>query len=412
MQHGKHIGKVVLSRSDHAILPIPAEDEPVTFRADSSYLITGGLGGFGLAVARWMAERGAGTLILMGRRGALAPGAGKAVGELEQLGARVVVRAGDVSSEADVALLLAAIDRDLPPLRGVIHAAMVLEDALLTNLDRDRINRVLAAKVTGTWNLHTHTAGRQLDLFVMFSSLSSVFGHAGQGNYAAANAFLDAMAWHRRARGLPALAVNWGYLGEVGYLAQRTELGQRLERQGVLSFTVPQALLLLEKAIQRQHVQVSVMRVEWSRFSGLGVTGRVSPRFAHLCCRADERDEQARNGALPGRAAIMAAVPEDRSRLLATLLGDKVARVLGTTADRLDVERPLLELGVDSLMAVELRNWLEGELQVDLPIVDLMRSPCLSRLAEVLARRARDGRRASGTRSRQERHGAPDCERS
>ena len=248
MQHGKHIGKVVLSRSDHAILPIPAEDEPVTFRADSSYLITGGLGGFGLAVARWMAERGAGTLILMGRRGALAPGAGKAVGELEQLGARVVVRAGDVSSEADVALLLAAIDRDLPPLRGVIHAAMVLEDALLTNLDRDRINRVLAAKVTGTWNLHTHTAGRQLDLFVMFSSLSSVFGHAGQGNYAAANAFLDAMAWHRRARGLPALAVNWGYLGEVGYLAQRTELGQRLERQGVLSFTVPQALLASGKS--------------------------------------------------------------------------------------------------------------------------------------------------------------------
>ena len=155
-----------------------------------------------------------------------------------------------MSKEADVAAVLAAIDRDLPPLRGVLHAAMVLEDALLINLDRDRMDRVLAPKVSGTWNLHAQTAGRPLDFFIMFSSLSSVFGHAGQGNYAAANAFLDAMAWYRRASGLPALTVNWGYLGEVGYLARRSELGERLERQGVLSFTVRQALALLEKAMR------------------------------------------------------------------------------------------------------------------------------------------------------------------
>ena len=167
------------------------------------------------------------------------PRPAQAVAELEQLGARVVVHAADVSKEADVAAVLAEIDRDLPPLRGVVHAAMVLEDALLINLDRDRMDRVLAPKVSGTWNLHAQTAGRPLDFFVMFSSLSSVFGHAGQGNYAAANAFLDALAWHRRASGLPALTVNWGYLGEVGYLARRSELGERLERQGVLSFTVP-----------------------------------------------------------------------------------------------------------------------------------------------------------------------------
>ena len=215
MQHGKHIGKVVLSCRDELVASVPAEDEPVTFRSDASYLITGGLGGFGLAVARWMAERGAGTLVLMGRRGADTPDARQAVAELEQKGARVVAYTADVSKEADLAAVLAAIDADLPPLKGVLHAAMVLEDSLLLNLDHEGIDRVLAPKLAGTWNLHMQTADRQLDFFVLFSSLSSVFGHAGQGNYAAANAFLDAMAWYRRMaqRALPAadgqLGVSW-----------------------------------------------------------------------------------------------------------------------------------------------------------------------------------------------------------
>jgi aryl carrier-like protein len=256
------------------------------------------------------------------------------------------------------------------------------------------MDRVLAPKLAGSWNLHSQTSGRPLDFFVLFSSLSSVFGHAGQGNYAAANAFLDAMAWYRRASGLPALTVNWGYVGDVGYLARRSELGERLERQGVLSFSVRQALALLEKTMRRQYVQVSVMRVEWSRWRGLGITGRVSPRFAHLCGQADASHGATLNGALPGRDAILAADPQGRLELVGELLRDKVARVLGTSPDRLDGDRPLLQLGIDSLMAVELRNWLEGELHVDLPIVELMRSPSVSGLAELLAQRLGTGRKA------------------
>jgi acyl transferase domain-containing protein/aryl carrier-like protein len=387
MQHGKHIGKVVLSCRDQAVAPVPDEDEPVTFRADASYLITGGLGGFGLAVARWMAERGAGTLVLLGRRGADTPGARQAVAELEQLGSRVVVHAADVSQEAELEAALAGIDADLPPLGGVMHAAMVLEDALLLNLDREGIERVLAPKLAGTWNLHQQTADRALDFFVMFSSVASVFGHAGQGNYAAANAFLDAVAWYRRASGLPALTVNWGYLGEVGYLARRPDVGGRLEREGVLSFTVREALALLEKAMRRQQVQVSVIRADWARCRGLGVTGEVSPRFAHLSCQADADHGQAAQGSVSGRESIVAADAEGRVGMLGTLLRDKVARVLGTSPDRLDGDKPLLQLGIDSLMAVELRNWLEGELRIDLPIVELMRSPSVAGLAALLAER-------------------------
>jgi acyl transferase domain-containing protein/acyl carrier protein len=387
MQQGRHTGKLVLTFGDRPADLVPAEDEPLDVRADGTYLVTGGLGGFGLSVARWLAERGAGTLVLVGRRGADTPGAGGAVAEIEDLGSRVVVHAADVAKESDVAAVFAAVDRDLPPLRGVFHAAMVLEDATLTRLDRDRMDRVLAPKVAGAWNLHAQAAGRPLDHFVLFSSLSSVFGHAGQAGYAAANAFLDALAWHRRGRGLPAQTVNWGYLGEVGYLAERPELGERLERQGVLSFRVAQALAALETVLRRGNVQVSVMRMDWSRWRGLGVTGQVSPRFAHLCGRSVPDTEPAADGRPPGRDAILAAEPADRPALFASLLRDKVARVLGTHPGRVDTDAPLLRLGIDSLMAIELRNWLEGELRIDLPIVELMRSRSLSGLAELLAGR-------------------------
>jgi NAD(P)-dependent dehydrogenase (short-subunit alcohol dehydrogenase family)/aryl carrier-like protein len=391
MQQGKHIGKVVLTLRDQGVAAVPCEDEPLTFRTDGSYLITGGLGGFGQAVARWMAARGAGHLVLMGRRGEETPGAEHAITELEQLGARVVVCAGDVAQSADLRAVLAAIDRDLPPLRGVVHAAMVLEDALLTNLDDDRIDRVLAPKVSGTWNLHAQTLGRPLDFFAMFSSLSSVFGHAGQASYAAANAFLDALAWHRRALGLPALTINWGYLGEAGYLARHSTLGARLERQGVLSMSNAEALAALEKAMQREYVQVSAMRLDGSRWRGLGVTGRLAPRLAHLCRQSEAALCPELQQGLSGRDALRAAAPGERRQLLESLLQAKIAGVLATSPERLDIDRPLLQLGLDSLMAVELRNWIESELQVGLPVVELMRSPSLTYLAELVAQRLETG---------------------
>jgi acyl transferase domain-containing protein/aryl carrier-like protein len=374
MQQSKHIGKIVLSLREPPAVVAPSE-EPIVFRADATYLITGGLGGFGLATARWMVERGARHLTLLGRRGIHSDEARQAVAEMEQRGARITVHRADVAKEDDLAAVLAAIEREGPPLRGIIHAAMVLEDALLLNLDPERMRRVLAPKVEGSWNLHRQTLHCPLDFFVLFSSLSSVFGHAGQGNYAAANLFLDTLAWHRRANGLPALTINWGYLGGVGYLAERPQLGERLERQGVLSFTVKQALTLLERAMQRQAIQVSVMRVDWARWRGLGATGRVSPRFAQLL------QSDLSGGRTPPEATHRGLTPPAQ---IDTLIRDKVARVLGTTPDRLDADKPLLNLGIDSLMAVELRNWIEQEWRVHLPIMELMRSPSLAGLTQLL----------------------------
>jgi NADPH:quinone reductase-like Zn-dependent oxidoreductase/acyl carrier protein len=394
MQQSKHIGKIVLSArstrgADATPLAVAPSEEPISFRTDATYLIAGGLGGFGLAVARWMVERGARHLVLLGRRGIHSDAVRQAVAELERLGARVAVPRADIAKEDDLAAVLAAVARDGPPLRGVIQAAMVLEDALLLNLDRQRMRRVLTPKVEGSWNLHRQTLPCPLDFFILFSSLSSVFGHAGQGNYAAANLFLDALAWHRRANGLPALTINWGYLGEVGYIAEHPQLGEILERRGVLSFTVRQALTLLERAMQRQPVQVSVMRVDWSRWRGLNVTGRVSPRFAQLlpCERAGSASD--------GSGSVAHAPGSDRKQL-DTMIRDKVARILGTSPDRIDSNKPLLNLGIDSLMAVELRNWIEQQLHINVPIIELMRGSSLSSLIEQLFSAIRDPQSANG----------------
>lgn len=381
MQKGQHIGKIVISMASRPDRILPGEHEPTKFKANASYVITGGFGGFGLALANWMVERGAKNLVLLGRRGASTLDAQAAVKHLESNGTNVTVVKADVTDRNGLSEALQSIRDSLPPIRGVFHAAMILEDALLTNLDDDLLWRVLKPKLSGTWNLHQLTQVDPIDHFMLFSSLSSVFGHAGQGNYAAANAFLDGMAHYRRANNLPCLTVNWGHVGEVGYLAERSELSDRLERQGVMSFTIDEAMECLDQAMHARAVQVSVMRVEWSRWTGLGVNGKISPRFAHLM--PQRNGDEASFGQSP-RELVQAVSADERPQVIAEMLRDKIVGVLGIPAEKMDLSTPLLEFGLDSLMAVELRNWIETEFKTSVPIVELMRSPSLSRLSELV----------------------------
>jgi len=379
MQQGKHIGKVVIHYQQKPSQVMAGTYDALTLRNDRTYWIAGGLGGFGLEIAKWMLSRGAEHLVLSGRSQVVRPETQGVFEQLTQRGAKITVIPTDISDRVSVQKTLSTIDATLPPLAGVVHAAMVLEDRLLMDLDRATLERVLWPKVLGGWNLHEQTQDRNLDLFIMFSSLSSIFGHAGQANYSAANALLDSLAHYRRQLGLPGLVVNWGHLGEVGYLAERQSLGQRLERQGVLSFTVKQATDCLEFAIQTKATQISVLRIDWSIWRGLGITGRVSPRFLHLVQYQAAGDELTDGATSP--AQLRAADETQRCPMVAGLLRAKIASLLGLNHSQVRDDRAPLEMGLDSLMAVELRNWIEAQMDINLQISTLMRSNSLGELS-------------------------------
>jgi acyl transferase domain-containing protein/aryl carrier-like protein len=385
MAQAKHTGKIVLSLQGREVWVAPAaqEGQVLPFRSDGTYLITGGLGGFGLAIAQWMVERGARRLVLMGRSGASSREAETALEAMEQAGAEVVVARADVSEERQLADVLYNIHRLMPPLRGIIHAAMVLDDGFLLKLDEERFKKVMAPKAVGAWNLHTQTLTCPLDFFVLFSSVTSLIGNPGQGNYCAANAFLDALAHFRRARNLPALTINWGAIGEVGYLARHGEVSEHLERQGLAPLSIADATAMLEHLLQRNPVQAGAIDIDWLKWGRFMPAAAASPRFSHLI-RAN-RDQQAMDDQREGGSSllnlILAAKPEERQQALAARLCEQVARVLGAAVSELDTDQPLTSFGLDSIMAVEMSHWIGNELKMDLPTMALIRTPNLSHLA-------------------------------
>ncbi len=383
MQQGKHIGKISVDYRDPPDPILPGTLSPVEFRRDGTYWIAGGLGGFGLQVARWLAGHGADHIVLGGRTDTVGAAAQQVIDEITATGTQVTVMPADITRPEEVRRVIDEIDDHLPELRGVFHTAMVLEDRMLADLDRKTLERVLRPKVLGGWNLHSATSNRDLDHFVLFSSLSSVFGHAGQANYSAANALLDGLAHYRRAQGLPAAVINWGYLADAGYLAERPQLGERLQRQGVLSFTVEEATEALEYALQTRALQMSVLRMDWSVWRGLGITSKVSPRFAHLL-RGSGKSAESGQPEQASLEEIRSASALDRIEMIRVILAERLATLLGIEEHDIEGDRSLLQFGLDSLMAVEMRNWIESRLAINLPISSLMQSSGLDQLVETV----------------------------
>jgi acyl carrier protein len=214
--------------------------------------------------------------------------------------------------------------------------------------------------------------------------MSAVFGTGGQGNYASANSFLDALASYRRGKGLPGLSVSWGFLGETGFVSRHPEVAQRFEAMGVRSFTALQGLSLLGRFLEEGRGNCGVMKVEWRLFKKLYAGRELSLRFAHLVDSSRDAEESGKRGSSALRHALLAAEPAQRRTMLSTALQEQVARVLGVPTDKLDLEKPLSELGLDSLMAIELRNWVEGDLRLSLPAVELLKGPSVLQIADKL----------------------------
>ncbi|WP_169736664.1 type I polyketide synthase [Pseudonocardia spinosispora] len=355
LAQARHVGKIVLNL-------------PRVLKPGGTVLITGGTGALGALFARHLVGRhGARHLLLVSRRGPEAPGAAELRGELEALGARVTIRACDVSVRSALDAVLADVPRD-HPLTAVVHTAGVLQDGVLGSLTRERLATVLRAKLDAAVHLHELTLTTDLSAFVLFSSAAGLLGSAGQAAYAAANRFLDALASHRATRGLPALSLDWGlWARESGMTAHLSRVDRdRMARRGLRALSDSEGLALFDAALRRPDaVLIAAHLPERSRASRPVAAGTGAPA--------------------PITERLRLLSPGERDRALLDLVLVEAAAVLGLSSDGgLDHDRPLKELGLDSLMAVELRNRLDAMAPWRLPATLLFDHPTPEALVRFL----------------------------
>ncbi len=368
LSQGRNVGKVVLSI-------------PQTLASEGTVLVSGASGALGGLVARHLvAERGVRSLLLVSRRGVQAPGMGELVAELEALGAAVRVAACDVADRDALSEVIGSVES---PLVGVVHTAGVVDDGVVSSLTSERVDSVMRPKVDAAWNLHELTAELDLSMFVLFSSVSGVLGSAGQGNYAAANTFLDALAVFRRGLGLPAVSLAWGLWERTSVMTAGLDAAdrERLARGGVLALSDEVGLALFDAAEAAGEALLLPVRLDIKRLRNgpvpallQGLAGAPGRRIAG----------NARQG--EGLAARLAALPvAEASAEVVALVRRNVAVVLGhSDAGNVDVDRSFREAGVDSLIALELRNRLMGETELRLPATLVFDYPSPAAVADFL----------------------------
>nr|UXE44096.1 L-threonine 3-dehydrogenase [uncultured bacterium] len=372
MQQSRHIGKIVIATSGEGLAPAAAaEPARLQLSADATYLVTGGRGGFGLATAEWLAQRGARHLALIGRSQVIEPEAAAALDRLRKDGIEAREFSADVTDEAQLAKVLIQIRRDMPPLRGVVHAAAVIKDIALVNETEANFHDVLRPKMAGAWNLHNQTRHEKLDFFILYSSAITLFGNEGQANYAAANMYLEALATHRRGLGLPGLAVAWGAISDVGHMARHTALTERVkERLGVRLLSPTRALDRMADALAADNVTLA--EVSWSRLAALPAIAK-APKYADMRDLMSEEASEAGGANAEEIRAHLASLPRDEAiAVIHQQLIKHIASVVGTAPTKVPVDQPLTDLGMDSLMLVELQIGLDKQFGVSIPTLELM----------------------------------------
>ena len=359
-------------------LEIPAS-KPVQVRSNATYLITGATGGLGLQVASWLATQGAKHLVLVSRREPT-DAIHEAITSLTEGGVQIVTVQVDVSQADPLADLMQTIATTLPPLRGVIHAAGVADDGLLHQQDWQRFERVFAPKVWGAWHLHTLTQSLPLDFFVLFSSAAALLGSPGQGNYAAANAFLDGLAHFRRAQQLPATSINWGPWSETG-MATRVDAQheRRWQAQGITGIKSAQGVQALAEVLGLDGGQTAVLPIEWSQFAA-GLPEGLPPFLSELI------EAAAPSSAKPSAflTHFWEGRSEDRQEMVQTYVQQQVAYALGVAAGDVAVDANLMNLGLDSLMVMEVLNVCKREMKLTLYPREFYERPSLTALATYL----------------------------
>ena len=370
MQQAGHIGKIVVQPPDPATIRVPAAAFAVNPKG--THLVTGGLGGFGLATAKWLADRGARHLVLVGRRGAAADEAKDLIAALLRRGVNVLVQPCDVADATQVEALFEKTRRTMPPIVGVIHSAMVLDDTIVANLTPERFGPVLSPKVSGADHLDQATRSMNLDYFVLFSSVVTLIGNRGQGSYVAANAYLEGLARCRRRAGLPALTIGWGPLTDVGVVARTERMRTDLRKiGGVHGMTAREALDLMALALAETADDANLAAItiapHEAAFSADLLPILKSPTYqALVTARAGTNQATIDKIDLPSLISNqdIASVRD----IVTQALVAQLARVLFFNPEDISCTRPLSDMGLDSLMAIEFSLHLEGIFGIRLPL--------------------------------------------
>ena len=374
MQKSGHIGKIVVEPTPPTELTSKPQPKDVTLADDGHYVIIGGLGGFGLEVARWLADHGVRYISLMGRSGVVNEEQAAVITEFADQGVVIQPVACDAADEAALSTALDGL-RSERPIKGIIHAAMVLRDGLITNMSDADVADVLTPKVRGAFNIDQLTRDDPLDTFVLFSSITTFIGNPGQANYVAANGYLEGLARQRRKDGLPALAVGWGAISDVGYLARNEDVKEAIStRTGTQQFTADQALNALSRLIAMDNgsmtsAVLSVAPMDWEIARG-GLEILDTPSYITMKRRASLSSQGASESFDLAALVEGKTMPEARA-LVSGLLAKEVSAVLRTPVEDINVKRPLTDLGMDSLMGVELRMSAQQKLGVDIPLASI-----------------------------------------
>ncbi|HEY9735750.1 MAG TPA: SDR family NAD(P)-dependent oxidoreductase, partial [Trichocoleus sp.] len=379
-------GQRYVARLEQVTQP-QAEPSASPVQPDATYLITGGTGALGCAVSHWLVDQGARNLVLVGRRGLL-PEHKPMAEALQARGVTLRVEAVDVADAVQVDALLQRLRQQMPPLKGVLHAAGTLADSTLLNLSPAQFAQVMAPKVKGAWNLHQATRTDSLDWFVLFSSIASLLGSPGQANYGAANACLDALAQHRRQQGLPAQSISWGPWSGEGMAAISSS---QENFRGLQKLAVKRALSLLSKSLQAPQSHLAIADVDWSVVQSSiplalpPLLARVLPSTTSSTPNADGSKLEATSQRAELLPQLLSLTPEARKSALVAYFQQEVGQVLGLT-EAAPTDRSLLDLGLDSLMTVDLLNLCRRDLQITLYPREVLAHPTIQALAQYVAK--------------------------
>ncbi|PYI01233.1 ketoacyl-synt-domain-containing protein [Aspergillus sclerotiicarbonarius CBS 121057] len=393
---GQTVGKVVLKATDRdVVMTAPPPVPPIQFVEAATYVIVGGMGGIGQYIALWMADHGARHFLFLSRQGADHSDASAVFADLSAKGAQAMAYQCDISDEEQVGRAFRRCSLELPPVKGIMQAAMLLSDATFRQMTPQQWYSGINTKAMGTWNLHC-AAPAGLDFFVMLSSVSGVIGWRGQGNYAASNTFLDALAYHRRAQGFPGVSIDVGSVFDVGYMAQKPELKRSLQQQGLIGIKGEELLCVLQAALRGGGAQNGTTCAQWilgvatgGWAAGQGLNRpyyHAAAKMGHLreIGAVDHRNDGTRHELR--QSLGKARSQESAIALISDALRDRLAQQLGVPVANIDASKPVSGYGVDSLTAVEIRAWGIRDLQADISILDIANTPSVWHLATILVR--------------------------